>query len=222
MLFIVGIFATTALVLKSDFIRTHVLDIGSAREALHPDDNIAAQFKSYFVFLFAGSLLIALGLPRIWVSAAAGSVYGAAIGFTLAMVTSMLGAAITYLMGRSLLRSMVRRRFEKRLGRWSDRFRESAFFWVLYLRLFPASNATLTSLLCGCLKVDFRAYTAANVIGFIPLTVIFAMFGSGAAKGNSSQLIFGGLFLLVAVLVQGWYTRSRRIRSARAEREGSG
>lgn len=220
-LFIVGMFAMAAWLLQSEYVRQHILDIGSLREVLHPGDSIQGQLKSYIIFIVAGTLLIAVGLPRIWISAAAGSIYGAVLGLALAMVTSMLGASVTYLVGRSLLRSMVRRRFEKRIGRWSDRFRKNAFFWVLYLRLFPASNATLTSLLCGCLKVDFRAYTTANAIGFIPLTVIFAMFGSGAAKGNSSQLVIGGVLLLIAVLVQGWYTRSRRIRSARAERGSS-
>ncbi|HUV22195.1 MAG TPA: VTT domain-containing protein [Gammaproteobacteria bacterium] len=157
-------------------------------------------WASSMLFVLITGAAISFGVPRLWVSAAAGAIYGVVLGMTLAMLASMIGAAAVYLMGRRLLGSLVERRFASQLIRWRRRFQQNAFWWVLYARLFPFANATLTSLLCGSCQVPFSLYLSASLIGFIPLTFVFASFGSGGVKGNINQVILGfGLLLLALV-----------------------
>ena len=67
------------------------------------------------------------------------------------------------------------------------------------MRLFPLSNATLAGLVCGACRLPAKPYLAGSLLGFIPLTVVFAVFGDGGAKGNFYQIALGTLLLLLAV-----------------------
>jgi uncharacterized membrane protein YdjX (TVP38/TMEM64 family) len=85
------------------------------------------------------------------------------------------------------------------LALWQTRFATNAFWWVLYLRLFPLSNATLAGLLCGGCRIPLGPYLAGSLLGFIPLTLVFAVFGSGGASGSYYQVAVGALLLVAAV-----------------------
>jgi len=152
------------------------------------------------IFILAGGALVAVGIPRLWVSAAAGAVFGLWSGFALAMAATLLGAAGAYGIGRGGLSEVVERRLGTRLTVWKLRFRENAFWWVLYGRLFPFSNSTLKSLLCGSCRVPLRPYLLATFIGFLPLTIVFNAFGSGTIRGSGVQIAigFGAIALTMA------------------------
>lgn len=173
-------------------------DIQTWREVLQEAEFLGGPIIGALAFVAAGSAVIAVGVPRIWIAAIGGAVYGAVAGSVLAIIAAVIGASILYVVGRRFLRNVVRRRVGGRLELWRERFRENGFWWVLYGRLFPLSNSTAVSVLCGSCEVPFAKYTAASFIGFIPFTLIFAMFGSGGAKANEWQIALGlGLMLLV-------------------------
>ncbi|MCC5875698.1 MAG: TVP38/TMEM64 family protein [Candidatus Sumerlaeia bacterium] len=211
---IVVIFIAAALFFQNETVKEHFLDVEKMRGLLHPE---GASLLSYLVFILVGSLLVGAGMPRIWLSFIGGAIYGVLLGTVLSLVTTMLGAFYTFTLGRSLLRSMVRRRMGKRFGVWNKRFKDNAFIWTLYLRLFPLSNATLTSMLAGACKVGLKPYVLANIIGFFPLTLIFAMGGSGAAKGDPSQLIIGIICFVIVILAQWFYTKRLGLKSIKEE-----
>jgi uncharacterized membrane protein YdjX (TVP38/TMEM64 family) len=193
--FFVGI----ALLLRNASFRSQFLDIPLLR-ALFTGTNIPGRtWQQVVLFLITFSLLIGVGMPRLWVSAIAGAAYGALWGTCLALAASVAGAAIVYRFGRSLLAGMLRRRIGPRLALWQQRFETNAFWWVLYLRLFPLSNATVAGLVCGACRIPFGAYLAGSLLGFIPLAIVFAVFGSGGASGNFYQVALGALLLVVAV-----------------------
>ncbi len=125
------------------------------------------------------------------------------------MAGSMIGAATVYWMGRGLLGNLVERRFSGQLGLWRRRFQENAFWWVLYGRLFPFSNATLKSLLCGSCRVPFGPYLVGSFFGFIPLTFVFAAFGSGGIKGDINQVLLGFGLLLLALLARLFFKKTQ-------------
>jgi uncharacterized membrane protein YdjX (TVP38/TMEM64 family) len=143
------------------------------------------------IFVLSGAALMAVGIPRLWISALAGAIFGIGTGFVLATAATLLGAAGAYGIGRGILSDVVERRLGVRLTVWKQRFRENAFWWVLYGRLFPFSNSTLYSLICGSCRVSFWSYLAATLIGFLPLTIVFNAFGSGALRGSGVQIAIG-------------------------------
>jgi uncharacterized membrane protein YdjX (TVP38/TMEM64 family) len=172
------------------------------RELLQGSELANGLWASSAYFIVIAGAAISLGVPRLWVSGAAGAIYGVVLGMALAMTASIIGASTVYLLGRRLLGSLVERRFRGQLGLWRHRFQQDAFWWVLYARLFPFSNATLTSLLCGSCRVPFTLYLSASLIGFIPLTFVFASFGSGGVKGNINQVLLGFGLLFVALVAR--------------------
>ena len=56
------------------------------------------------------------------------------------------------------------------------------------------------SLLCGSCRVPFRAFLTGSFLGFIPLAVVFATFGSGGIKGNFGQIGFAAALLVLSIL----------------------
>lgn len=203
-LIIVTVFVVALLLLRWEPVRTNLFDVVRLRDSLGPDDSPLRQLKSSVIFAAVGALLVGLGMPRLWVSVAAGGVFGAVLGTILALISSVLGSIITYLVGRSLLGSVIRRRLGKypRFARVRSHLARNAFLYTLSMRLFPFSNTTLTSLFCGSCKVPMGPYIAATIVGFLPLTIVFATFGSGTAKAQYEQILLGVVMLLIVVLVQ--------------------
>lgn len=204
---VVLFFLTIAVILQNPAVRATLFDIEHLRETLHPDRSLVDRLFAYLVFLVAGGLLCGVGFPRLWLSAVAGALFGALIGTPVALAATLAGAALTHFLGRSMLRSMVRARFSERFEKWDQRLQRHPFKWVLNARLFPLSNMVVTSLLFGACKVPMAPYLAASALGFLPFTIVFALFGSSAAKGDISQLLWGLLLFLTAVLIQRSYTR---------------
>jgi uncharacterized membrane protein YdjX (TVP38/TMEM64 family) len=213
---VVAIFVGAALLFRNEAVREHLFDIQKLRELLHPEDG---ALQSYVIFTLAGGALVGLGLPRLWLSFAAGAIYGSALGTGLSMMATMIGATVTYMLGRSLMRGVVRRRLGRRVEAWNERFRRNGFLWTLYLRLFPLSNATMTSLLAGSGKVSLGAFSLGNLIGFLPLTVVFALAGSGAAKANNHQLTIGAVSFVLVMAAQWYYTRKLGLKGVEEEEE---
>jgi len=186
-------FAFAAWLLKHESVRQNIFDITHIRESLGTVGWIAQ-----LTFILVSALAMGVGMPRLWVSAVAGSLFGAVLGTLIALTASIVGASLTFLMGRSLLRGPVQRRMPNRLRKWYDRFGEKGFRWILYARLFPLSNATAVNLLCGASTVRFREFFLATLIGYLPFTMVFALFGSSAAKQAPMQLALGtALFAVV-------------------------
>lgn len=192
--FIVGLFALTMIFLKN--FNTDVW-----REQLQNDDTFFGSLNSYLFFTLIATILIGVGMPRSLVSTVAGTIYGALMGTILALVASLLGSLITYFLGKSILRGVAKRRLSKHFKTWDARLKENAFWWVLIARLAPFINGQLMNLLFGALRCPLRPFLLASAIGLLPLTIVFALLGSGAAKGDGNQVLYGGLlFLLVNVI----------------------
>jgi uncharacterized membrane protein YdjX (TVP38/TMEM64 family) len=200
-------FAGMAILIRNESVRAHIMHLPILVKSLAGKGLSGGSGLRAIQFVVAFSLLIGVGMPRLWVSALAGAFFGTLWGILLALAATMLGATIVYWIGHAALAGMVQRRMEPRLAIWQARFEANAFWWILYLRLFPLSNATLAGLLCGACRIPLPAYLAGSLIGFIPLTVVFAVFGSGGARGNLYLVGLG--FILIAITVFGRKTVMR-------------
>jgi len=201
------IFFGMALLLRHEMAGNSSFQLEELRARLLGVNQTGGLWGSSAIFVLASGALISLGMPRLWVCGAAGAVYGVGLGAPLALGGSILGATAVYLMGRFLLADMVQRRLAGRLAVWSQLLRRNGFWWVLYVRLFPFTNATVNSLVCGCCRVPLGQYMAGSFLGFIPLTLIFTAFGSGGTSGNFSQVFIGIALLAVALICRRLVTR---------------
>lgn len=204
---VAALFVVLALLLKVPAVRSVLFDLDTFRAVLKGGDSLLDRLASAGYFVLIGSMLIALGVPRLWASAVGGAIYGAVLGTLLSIPASLFGAAILYYAGRFLLARVVERQAGEKTRLWQRRFQDNAFWWVLYMRLFPFSNSTLMSLFCGSCKVPFRAFLLGSLLGFAPLAVAFATFGSGGIKGNACQIGFATLTLVAFMVFRRFLNR---------------
>ena len=198
-------------VFQNESVRQELFDLHRIRNDLRGENMPGGIVASAAVFLVGSGILIGIGMPRLWVSVVSGAVYGSVLGSCLALFSTMLGASIIYKLGDSLLSPYVLNRFSGKIADWTRRFQENTFWWVLYCRLFPFANASITGIFCGCCKVSFRHYLAGSMLGFIPLTIVFAVFGSAGMSGSIMQIALGFGLLALTVAVRFIMNRSKSI-----------
>ena len=202
---VAAVFVAIAIALRQPYVRDQLFNVENLRARFQ-----GTGWKDELTFVAASAVVNALGVPRLWVSAVAGTLYGAVMGSILALAASLIGTTVNFYVARYLLRGPIKRQLPKRLRRWYELFNHNGFEGTLYIRFFPGANATITNLIGGASKVKYSVFMLATIIGFIPLTIIFATFGSSAAKHSSLQLIVG-LALFAALVLATWlWKRSHR------------
>jgi uncharacterized membrane protein YdjX (TVP38/TMEM64 family) len=206
-LLVAAIFGTTAYVLSLPQVRTEFFDVAHVRNLIQSRGQ-----TGLLLFIAVAALVIGLGVPRLWVSALAGGLFGASMGTVVGQLASTLGAIITFYIARFILRSVLVRRMPPRMRVWYDRINRRGFFWLFYIRLFPFANATVTNLIGGVSQVSLGTFLIATFLGYLPETIIFAIFGSSAAKKDSVQfaIAFGALVVFLAIERTWQYLRKRR------------
>jgi uncharacterized membrane protein YdjX (TVP38/TMEM64 family) len=200
----VALFAAVAYILERPGVRAE-FDVEHLRQRFQ-----ARGWRGMFSFLSISSVITAIGVPRLWISVAAGSLFGAFVGAVLGQVASMFGAILNFYIARFLLRGPFRRRMPARMKIWYERFNRNGFRWLLYMRFFPLSNATLTNTVGGVSQIRLRDFIAATFLGYLPLTVVFSLFGSSAAKQSGWQLGVAALILVAVLAGRHVYEKRRR------------
>jgi uncharacterized membrane protein YdjX (TVP38/TMEM64 family) len=204
---LVAVFTAMAVVFRREDLRKFLFDIDTIRTELSGGGNFSGQALSGLIFTLAGGGLTVFFLPRLWVSAVGGIIYGAFTGTILSLLATLFGASVLHVAGKYLFAEAVERRMGDRVNLWKIRFQENAFWWVLYGRLFPFSNSTVMSLICGGCKVPFLPFLWGSLFGYVPLSVVFATYGSGGAKGNVWQIVFATVLLVLSILLRSFLKR---------------
>ena len=185
-------FFAASYILSLPLVRESIFDISKWRIYIRGDG-----WSGSLVFLSVLIGVNSLGLPRIWICAIAGAVYGAHLGIWISQGVTLIAATANFFVGRWLLHDLIQRRLSPRFKIWYDRYSDNGFFWVLNIRLFPLGNATILNLVSGASEMKYVEFIGASFIGFLPLTIIFALFGSSSSKNKPIQLIVGTVLFLV-------------------------
>ena len=179
------------------------------------DRHFVAALLIAFV-AYAGA--IALSLPGgLVLSLTVGFVFGRWVGTALVVVAATVGATLVFLAARYLFADAAR----KRLGALGERinagFTESAFSYLLFLRLVPLFPFFLVNLAPAFTSVPLRTYVLATLVGIIPGTFVYVNLGQALGRIDSLQglvsrdtlLAFGllGIFALLPVAWKKWKAR---------------
>lgn len=163
------------------------------------------------VFILAGALAAAAGLPRQAVAFLGGYAFGAAVGVPLSLVAQLLGCATSFGWARLVGRGWAARRLEGGLGQrlrpLHDRLAARPFRATLALRLLPVGNNLLLNLLAGLSGLRLLPFLAASAVGYLPQTLVFALLGDGVAVDRTAQFALGGVLFLVSIGLGVWLLR---------------
>lgn len=170
---------------------------GAAQTAL---SNVLAEggLRGQSLFLVFATILTAIGLPRQIPAFAAGYAFGPVYGTAIALVAQVLACSLDFIWARTLGQPFIRRRYGARLAQIDATLSAHPFLATLTLRLLPVGNNLILNLLAGLTSVRLQPFLAASAIGFLPQTVIFALFGKGSAPSHAYLLLIGGLMFLAS------------------------
>jgi uncharacterized membrane protein YdjX (TVP38/TMEM64 family) len=130
----------------------------------------AAAYMAMVMFSLPGALVMTV---------TCGFFFGSIVGACLVVVGATCGATAIFLIAKTALGDPLRARAGPALLKMEAGFQESAFNYLLVLRLIPLFPFFLVNLVPAFLGVGLRNYVLATFIGIIPGTFVFAQVGTG-------------------------------------------
>ncbi|WP_406056194.1 TVP38/TMEM64 family protein [Streptomyces sp. NBC_01077] len=165
------------------------------------------------LFGLAYGVCTAAFVPRPVLNLAAGALFGSAAGLTAAIAGTVLGAGISFTLGRFLgqdaLRPMLR-------GRWltaaDGQLSRHGFRSMLAIRLFPGVPFAAANYCAAVSRMRYVPFLVATAIGSVPNTAAYVVAGAQAGEpGSPAFLVSAGFIVLsgLAAAVVAWRKRHR-------------
>lgn len=181
---------------------------------------------AWLVFGLVYIAAIVLLLPGSVFSLAAGYLFGVWQGWAVVVVSATIGAILSLLIGRSLLREWVvkRARDMANFDHLDNAVSNKGFLIVFLTRLSPAFPFSLINYVYGVTKIKLRDYAIATFFGIMPASLLYIYLGSTAKNlqdvlgGNIESspaqqwLLYAGLLatLIVTVIITRIATKALR------------
>lgn len=185
------------------------------------DANVRGNgLHGYGMFLAAGMLMTAVGLPRQVVAFFGGYAFGVMAGLLLGVLAALGGCILSFYYARLFGRSLVRRMFPEKLQRFDEFISGHPFSMTLLVRLLPVGSNLVTNLIAGVSRIPKLAFFGGSFVGYLPQTLVFALAGSGLTMGSQWQIGLSIVLLIVSALLSiRLYRRLRQGRSFASELE---
>ena len=143
-------------------------------------------FGLSFFALF--TLLSALAMPGCGLLAlAAGLCFGWVAGTALVVLASTLGATLSFLAARHLLRDAVRQRWGRRLAVVEDGLARDGAFYLFSLRLAPVIPYALVNPLMGVSGMSTRQFFVVSLLGMLAGSAAYVYAGTALSQAHSWQ-----------------------------------
>ncbi|MFG2720447.1 TVP38/TMEM64 family protein [Streptomyces sp. NPDC048416] len=173
------------------------------------------------LFAVAYGLCTAAFVPRPILNLAAGALFATQAGLLSALAGTVLGAGISFGLGRVLgqdaLRPLVR-------GRWlkaaDGQLSRHGFRSMMAIRLFPGVPFAAANYCAAVSRMGWAPFLLATGLGSVPNTLAYVVAGSSASSPTSPAFLVAMGFIVlsgVAAAVVAWCRRSR-LRRRRAGR----
>lgn len=181
---------------------------------------LAGNPLGFFLYVLLYMIRPLFLFPATFVTMAAGYLYGPAIGIAYAIIASNLSSLVAYLIGRYFGSDLIDQ-FSKHdlVNRYAQRLRKNSFETSMTLR-FLFLPYDLVSYFSGFLKIGWRGFLLATILGSIPGTISFGLIGA-ALEGNFAApteainlnlLIISAVMFALSIALSRWF-RTREIRT---------
>lgn len=170
----------------------------------------SALFAAAFVLVYI--VQTAFSLPGAAIlSLAAGALFGLFQGTLFVVSGATVGAILSFLASRTLMREWVVKRFGGRMEGIDRGLRENGLSFLLFLRLVPVFPFFLVNVACGVTGLPLRTYALGTLVGIFPGSLVFVNAGASIAAIESvrqaaSPRVLGsfvllGLFALLPTII---------------------
>ena len=122
-----------------------------------------------------------------------GPVWGSLIVFVAVFTASSVGYFIGRYFGPVIVEKIIGHKTEKKVAD----FLEDYGFWAVFItRLNPFLSNDAISFVGGLLKMGYRKFISATIIGIAPLTIFIAILGK-STQGLKTGLLWGSIISLI-------------------------
>jgi uncharacterized membrane protein YdjX (TVP38/TMEM64 family) len=187
----------------------------------------------FVVFVAINALATVLFVPGWPLTVGAGFTFGLVFGTAAASLGSTFGAALAFLIARSIARKNVEAmtKKNKKFQAIDLAIGEQGWKLIFLLRLSPVIPFNISNYVYGITAAKFWPYVLASWIGMLPGTLLYVYLGiigkagleAASAGGRRSdwQWVALGVGLLATIIVTIWVTRIARDALRKSElREG--
>lgn len=175
----------------------------------------AAVGTGLAVLLFAAGygVCTAAFVPRPLLNLAAGALFGSTTGLAAAVAGTVVGAGISFglgrLLGQEALRPLLR-------GRWlkaaDGQLSRHGFRSMLAVRLFPGVPFAAANYCAAVSRIGWTPFLLATAVGSVPNTAAYALAGSTAASPTSPVFLASAGFIALSALAASVFAWRRRHR----------
>ncbi len=162
------------------------------------------------------AVAVFVGVPRLSLSAAAGMLFGFTQGMLLSLVGSVVGSYGAFIMARLGGRKTVLSRAESWpwLKPLLNGLTISRVFWIRQLML----PGVVLNVLLGISAVRQHTFLVGTLAGYLPLTMVFSLVGSGLGKDSLAKSMVQVMMSVGLLNLAGWIVW-RKFRNRRAKVE---
>ncbi len=187
-------------------------DLDMLRDHLAGLDEWRTQrpFVVAVVFFLSYVAVTALSLPlAVWMTLAAGALFGFWWGLVLVSFASSIGATLAFLASRYLLSDWVHEKFGSRLQTINEGMKRDGAFYLFTLRLIPAVPFFAVNLLMGLTPIRALTFYLVSQAGMLAGTAVYVNAGTQLAQLESlSGILSLPLILSFALLgIFPWITK---------------
>ena len=188
-------------------------DVSQVLEIIQPW-GIASPIISIFLMTMQAVLA---PLPAFLITAANGMLFGVFWGIVVSLAGAMGGALVSFSISRWFYNNYVKRVLkDKKAAEYIEKISgRHGFKIVLIARLLPFVSFDLISYAAGLSSIKSRPFALATLIGMIPATIVYTMFGHKIAEFEYSTDFFvystgAALVLIIIWIVQGLTSKHRK------------
>jgi len=158
------------------------------------------------VFLIGGAVVIMIGVPRSVVSILGGLVFGIWGGILLALMAALLGSTFIFLLTKWLGRPLFRQKVGEYLKVLENHTKTDGFLMVIIMRQLPLTSL-LINVLIGLTSISMGIFLLGSIVGLLPETIIFALFGSSLQQSFVLRVSIASTFWIILILVIRFFFR---------------
>ena len=153
------------------------------------------------VFIAIYTLRPLIFFPASLLTLAIGALCGPVWGIVFAVIGSNFSATLAYFVGRLLGQDVLQLKGDNALQRYLERMRQNSFETIFVMRLIFLPY-DLVNYAAGFLKINYGAFILATILGSLPGTISFVLFGaSSGLEGGTPSFDWRILALSVAIFV---------------------
>lgn len=159
------------------------------------------------------TLTAPLGFPGVPITILIGTLFGFFFGTIIALIGSILGGSLAFLLSRYVLQNYIQKKILSRypkIRRYERKLTQQGFATVFALRILPIFPFNTLNFLLGATNVSFKKYVLGTFAGILPGTFLFVYFGDSLRILSTANIILAMIGIAILTYLSVFYEKKYR------------